>query len=111
MDQANRILVSVWVMPTPSKHIASGTYNDLRSAGSADWGCLCPQQGPGAEICDAQKDFSRATQAGEISQNHRYVFHTLAFYISLSNSPEAQVWVRSAADAAVRRIGPQNYSE
>ncbi|MFB9905972.1 serine/threonine-protein kinase [Allokutzneria oryzae] len=107
VDNSQQILVMVWVVPMPDESTAETAYN---SAGSGSWGIICPRSGPGSEICDNNKDTSRAQQSGWRRQTHRYLIKSSAFYINLTHDSSAKPWLDAAAKEAVQSAGPSNYS-
>ncbi|GAA4021855.1 hypothetical protein GCM10022247_52590 [Allokutzneria multivorans] len=108
VDDSGKILVMVWVVPMADSTTAETAYNAASGAGS--WGILCPGSGPGAEICDQNKDTSRATRSGWVRQVNRYLMKSSAYYISLTRDTGVQPWLDAAAQASVREAGPSNYS-
>ncbi|SDM53740.1 serine/threonine-protein kinase [Allokutzneria albata] len=107
VDHSNQILVMVWVVPMPDASAADTAY---KSADGGSWGILCPGSGPGSEICDKNKDTTRAARSGWKRQTHRYLIKSLAMYINLTQDSTAKPWLDAAAQEAVRAAGPSNYS-
>ncbi|KAA2261094.1 serine/threonine protein kinase [Solihabitans fulvus] len=110
IDEANKILVSVVVAPLADTQTAASAHDQLKQAYSNAWGIWCPKDGPGSQICNDNEDISRATQAGYVTNNHRYLIHALALYINLGVDPDVEQWVDAAAHRAVDVVGPDNYS-
>ncbi|MFD9891476.1 serine/threonine-protein kinase [Amycolatopsis sp. NPDC059027] len=105
-DSSGKVLVMVWVVPMKNDQTAKTAY-DAYDSGS--WGIMCPGSGPGAEICDDNKDTSRAVRGGYSRQTHRYLIKSNALYINLSRDSGAKPALVSAASAAVDSAGPMNH--
>ncbi|MFF2045064.1 protein kinase [Kitasatospora sp. NPDC058170] len=107
VDEANEILVSVWVVPMADKATAQTAYDALDDSSSGDWGLWCPQEGAGSQLCD-DRDISRVTDSGFRGLQHRYLVHTRALFINFSEDSGGTPRVKAAADAAVSEAGPAN---
>ncbi|MCP3803063.1 serine/threonine protein kinase [Allokutzneria sp. A3M-2-11 16] len=107
VDNSNQILVMVWVVPMPDESAADTAY---KSVDGGSWGILCPGGGPGSEICDQNKDTTRATRSGWKRHTHRYLIKSVAMYINLTRDASAKTWLDAAAQEATRAAGPSNYS-
>ncbi|MFE0023444.1 serine/threonine-protein kinase [Amycolatopsis sp. NPDC059021] len=105
-DSSDKMLVMVWVVPMKDEQTAQTAY-DAQDSGS--WGIMCPGSGPGAEICDDNKDTSRATRGAYTRRTHRYLVRSTAMYINLSRDSGAKPALVSAASAAVDSAGPMNH--
>jgi hypothetical protein len=112
VDKSNQVLIAVQIMALGDKREAVDAYTGLSSTNdhSNDWGIWCPKDGPGSQICNNNEDISGATQSGYIEQTHRYLIHTLALYINLTQDTSVKPWVQAAAQKAADSTGPQNYS-
>lgn len=108
-DSQAHILVDVLVEPMADTPTATAGHNTLTSATSDAWGIWCPRTGAGSKLCDDNVNTSRATQSGYITNHHRYLIHSWAFYISLTTDGSVEPWTDAAASAAVDAAGPQNY--
>ncbi|MFG3053039.1 serine/threonine-protein kinase [Kitasatospora sp. NPDC048239] len=108
VDEANEVLVSVWVVPMADKATAQTAYDALDDSSSGDWGLWCPQDGPGSQLCE-DRDISRVTDSGYRGLHHRYLIHTRALFINFSEDSAGKPRVQAAADAAVSQAGPPNY--
>ncbi|MFB9909008.1 serine/threonine-protein kinase [Allokutzneria oryzae] len=107
VDRSNQILVMVWVVPMADAKTAKTAYDNYDSGA---WGILCPQNGAGSEICDNNKDTSRAMRSGYRLRTHRYLVKSTAVYINLTRDNSAKPWLDAAANEAVDAAGPKNYS-
>ncbi|MEV0646235.1 serine/threonine-protein kinase [Phytomonospora sp. NPDC050363] len=110
VDHTDQILVSVMVMPLDDAAGAEDAYDRAVDTYTQDWGIWCPADPePGHEICDEDQYWSDAEMAGYMSQSHRYLIHSTALYINLSEDGSITEWVTAAADEAASAAGPQNY--
>ncbi|MGW6912929.1 protein kinase domain-containing protein [Kitasatospora sp. NPDC054939] len=109
LDESERIMVVLWVLPLPDLASAKSLYSSLDGVYDDDWGVRCPKSGAGSQVCDAGRDTDRATKSGFIRRTHRYVLHSLAVYVSLTQSQDVEPWVKAAADSAVDSAGPANH--
>ncbi|HEY1176440.1 MAG TPA: serine/threonine-protein kinase [Phytomonospora sp.] len=109
VDHSDQILVAVMVMPLSDDDAAIDAYEKATDTYTQDWGIWCPADGEtGDEVCD-DGDWSSATMSGWISQQYRYLVHTTALYINVSQDSSASDWTDPAAEAAANAAGPQNY--
>ncbi|MFC4084162.1 serine/threonine-protein kinase [Amycolatopsis samaneae] len=106
VDDSGRILAMVWVVPMKDEQTAKTAYE---AYDSGSWGVMCPGKGPGAEICDEDKDTSRATRSGYTRRTHRYLIESNALYINLTTASSAKPALTAAASAAADSAGPLNH--
>jgi hypothetical protein len=109
VDQSDQILVTVWVVPLADAATAGAADNQLPTNSDA-WGFEYPPQGAGSQLVTAaMPSFDTATQSGYVITSHRYLIHTVAFYITLAQDPGETQWVAAAAWRAAQVVGPLNY--
>lgn len=106
VDHSNQILVSVNVLALPTSSDADSLYETMKGQ-VQDWAVWCPQQGPGASVCDSY--IGSATRSGWGSKSYRYVYKSTALYINLTEDTDITDWLDAAAEAAVSEAGPENY--
>ncbi|MCP9624401.1 hypothetical protein FOH10_18345 [Nocardia otitidiscaviarum] len=106
VDHSNQILVSVNVLALPTSSDADSLYETMKGQ-VQDWAVWCPQQGPGASVCDSY--IGAATRSGWGSKSYRYVYKSTALYINLTEDTDITDWLDAAAEAAVSEAGPENY--
>ncbi len=106
VDHSNQILVSVNVLALPTSSDADSLYETMKGQ-IQDWAVWCPQQGPGASVCDSY--IGAATRSGWGSKSYRYVYKSTALYINLTEDTDITDWLDAAAEAAVSEAGPENY--
>ncbi|WP_039819134.1 hypothetical protein [Nocardia otitidiscaviarum] len=106
VDHSNQILVSVNVLALPTSSDADSLYETMKGQ-VQDWAVWCPQQGPGASVCDSY--IGAATRSGWGSKSYRYVYKSTALYINLTEDTDITDWLDAAAEAAVSEAGPENH--
>ena len=112
VDHTDQILVAVMVMPMTDDGAAMDAYDKSSDTYTEDWGIWCPPDGDtGAEVCEDDSYWWDATMSGYLSQSYRYLVHSTALYINVSQDESAADWTLPAASEAVDVAGPQNYYE
>ncbi|WP_306363574.1 hypothetical protein [Nocardia sp. CC227C] len=106
VDHSNQILVSVNVLALPTSSDADSLYDTMKGQ-TQDWAVWCPEDGPGASVCDNYTGY--ATRSGWGSKSYRYVYKSTALYINLTEDTDITDWLDAAAEAIVSEAGPENY--
>ncbi|MEV6773635.1 hypothetical protein AB0N05_33880 [Nocardia sp. NPDC051030] len=106
VDHSDQILVAVNIYAFPTSAEARRFYDTINGQ-PQDWVIYCPQNGPGATVCD--QFTGNANRSGWGSTNYRYVYKSTALYINLTRDASATEWLDPAAREAVVKVGPENY--
>lgn len=110
LDDSEQIIVAVVVIPMPDDGEASDAFDTLKDTYIQDWTMWCPEAPEtGSNACAS--DSSAAIQSGYTNYDHRYLIHTKAMYVNLTEDSSIQEWVDAAADEACTAAGPSNYTD